>query len=224
MLEEANNPARQAISRPNQHALDLLRLVIADNPQPVIAEIGVGIGATSLELCRVLQHQGMIYFFDFADKLTALDADLRREGFTNFRMVGNERKTFASYAWELAKFLLERRKQSCVRLFDFVFLDGAHYLHHDAPAAVILKDLLKPGGYILFDDYDWSIAISPTVNPSKNPRILHDFSQEQITTPHVRLVCELFFDPDLGFRKVEIGYGEHEHRRAYRKAVDDGTR
>jgi predicted O-methyltransferase YrrM len=220
MLEQIKDPRRHAISQANNHALDLLRRVLDVNPQPIIAEIGVGVGATTIELCRLLNHRGDLYLFDFVDRVTALGDDLRREGFSNIRLIGNERKTFASYAWELAKLLSLRRAAGVEWIFDFVFLDGGHYFHHDAPAAIVLKDLLKPGGYILFDDYDWSIAISPTTNPAKNAKVLDDFSQEQIDMSHVKFVCDLFFDTDPNFHKIDLGYGEHEHRRAYRKRGD----
>ena len=49
------------------------------------------------------------------------------------------------------------------------------------------------------------------------PNILEVYSDEQIQTPHVRLICDLFMDHDPDYRKVDIGYGSHEHRRAYRK-------
>ena len=56
------------------------------------------------------------------------------------------------------------------------------------------------------------------MNPARKPEILLEYTQAQIDTPHVRRICELFFDDDPAYRKVDIGYKTHEHRRAYRKA------
>jgi predicted O-methyltransferase YrrM len=182
-----------------------------------VAEIGIGIGATSVELCRLLAGQGEIAFFDYADKLEELAADLRAEGFGNFRLFGNSRRTFDSYCWSLAQQAQSMRAAGRDGVFDFIYLDGAHLFHHDAPAALLCKQLVRPGGVVLLDDYDWSIAVSPTMRPSVRPSVREHFTEEQIETPHVRVICDLFFDPDPAFRKLEIGYGAREHRRAYRR-------
>mgnify|MGYP000356764213 CR=1 FL=1 len=217
MLEKLEDPRFTSISKPSKHALDLLERVLEANPAPVVCEVGIGIGATSVEMCRLLDNRGVIHFFDFQEKLDELKADLDAAGFYNTAWTGNSRRTFDSYSWTLARMLRECRTLQVDGLFDFVFLDGAHSFHHDAPAALALKDLLKPGGYLLFDDYDWTFKISPTMNPDVNPAILEQYSDDQIAVPHVRTICEVFFDGDPRWEKVDIGYGSLEHRRAYRK-------
>lgn len=97
------------------------------------------------------------------------------------------------------------------------FLDGAHAFHHDAPATVILKELLKPGGIFLFDDYDWTFGASPTQRPAVKPEILKLYTEEQIQTPHLRLICDLFMDSDPDYEKVNLNFVGRERRRAYRK-------
>lgn len=224
MLERLTDPRNAAIAKPNAHALDLLDRVLAREAAPVICEVGIGIGATTVELCRRLANRGRLHLFDFEDRLTDLGADLDELGFTNVVLHANTRRRYDSYNWSLGTILQQRRQAGDdPALFDFVFLDGGHAFHHDAPAALLLKELLKPGGIILLDDYDWSFAVSPTMNPQKNPDIRLDYTDAQIETPHVRLICDLFFDHDPAYRKVEIGYRvPYEHRRAYQKAPFDG--
>lgn len=218
MLEKLSDPANVHISKPSEHALKLIEALLEREPQPVLCEVGVGIGATSVAICRMLANRGTYHLFDYSSRLDDLKPDLDGLGFTNVVYHGNTRRKLDSYNWALAQMLLERRAAGgAVELFDFIFLDGAHAFHHDAPATLLLKDLLKPGGVILFDDYDWSFAISPTMNPTVFPAIREIYSDDQIQTPHVRLICDLFMDHDPDYRKVNIGYGSHEHRRAYRK-------
>jgi predicted O-methyltransferase YrrM len=218
MLERLTDPRNAAIATPNAHALMLLDRVLAKNPSPVICEVGIGIGATTVELCRKLDNRGQILLFDFEDRLDDLMIDLKALGFENVVPYTNTRRRYDSYNWTLGNLLLERRRNGEGPLFDFAFLDGAHAFQHDAPAALLLKELLKPGGYLLLDDYDWSFAVSPTMNPTKKPDILLDYTDAQIETPHVRLICDLFFDDDPAYRKVDLGYKSREHRRAYQKA------
>lgn len=217
MLEKLTDPRYATISQPSAHALDLARRVLAENPAPLMCEVGVGIGATSIELCRLLDGRGEIWFFDFAEKLEELAADLRGAGFGNFRTFGNSRRTFDSYAWTLAMQLRRRRARGEAGFIDFAYLDGAHTFFHDAPATMCLKEMVKPGGFLLMDDYDWTIAVSPTMRPTVNPAITQDYTEEQIELSHVEMVCALLLDEDPAFERVDIGYRRQEHRRAYRR-------
>jgi hypothetical protein len=130
----------------------------------------------------------------------------------------NSRKTFDSYNWSLAKMLRTMRLEKRTGCFDFVYLDGAHAFQHDSSASLIIKQLLLPGGIILFDDYLWTFASSPTRNPKINKYTADHYSDEQINEPHIKLICELFFDHDRNFEMVDLGYKGSEWRRAYRKA------
>jgi predicted O-methyltransferase YrrM len=219
VFEKLADPRYAAISRPCPQALDLLGRVLDGNDRPVVGEIGIGIGATSLALCRALDHRGEIWFFDFEDRLAELSEDLRQAGFSNFRVFPNSRRSADSYAWTLAMQLrrAQTRPGAAPGVFDFVYLDGAHTFQHDAPATVCVKEMVKPGGYLLMDDYDWTIAVSPTMRPSVNPDIVKHFTEEQIELSHVEMVCSLFLDTDPRYEKVPIGYKNREHRRAYRR-------
>lgn len=217
MLEKLSDPRYRTVSQPSSHALDLVRRVLAENSAPLVCEVGVGIGATSIELCRLLSHRGEIWFLDFAEKLDELAVDLRAGGFTNFRTFGNSRRTFDSYAWTLAMQLRGHRVAGEPAFLDFAYLDGAHTFFHDAPATLCLKEMLKPGGYLLMDDYDWSIAVSPTMRPSVNPAITRDYTEEQIELSHVEMVCALVLDNDPDFERIDLGFRRQEHRRAYRR-------
>jgi predicted O-methyltransferase YrrM len=60
------------------------------------------------------------------------------------------------YTWFLYRMLRERLRDSTIDpLYDFVFLDGAHTWDVDGFAFLLIDKLLKPGGWILFDDLYW---------------------------------------------------------------------
>ncbi len=178
----------------------------------------MGIGATSVELCRVLQGRGEILFFDFDERPTPLAADLRRaqpNQLPHLRQLATDLRQLLLEIF--AKLALEQRAARRGGLLHFAFLDGGRVFHHDAPAALLIKELLHPGGTVLFDDYDWSFSVSPTANPTVKPDLRDQYTDEQIAACHVELVCDLFLDDDARSEKIEIGYGAHEHRRASRK-------
>jgi predicted O-methyltransferase YrrM len=53
---------------------------------PVIAEIGVGIGATTLAMAQALDNRGELHLFDLRATIVA---DLAGRGFTSIRGFGN---------------------------------------------------------------------------------------------------------------------------------------
>lgn len=217
MLERLSDPRYRAIATPSKEAVALAEHVLAKHEAPVFAEVGIGIGATSLALCRALDHRGALWLFDFESRVTELQGDLRDMGYRNVETVANSRRTFDSYGWTLAMLTRRARESAPAGMFDFIYLDGGHVYQYDTLAAVCCKELLKSGGYLLVDDYDWTIAKSPTMRPSHNPSILLDYTEEQIELSHVEMICSLLLDVDPAFEAVPLGYRDVEHRRAYRK-------
>lgn len=215
MLEKIGTKPYRHISQPASDALMVLDRVLATTPEPTVAEIGVGVGATTIELVRRMKNRGKLLLFDFEDRVRELETELKAAGFTNIEALGNTRLTYDSYCWNLAKIALDRRARGDGPLLDFAFLDGAHNFINDAPAALILKSLLKPGGYLLFDDLLWTYDSSPSM--ANNPTVRLWFTQEQAAAAQVKIVCDLFFENDPDFTKETFG-GKISRRRAlYRK-------
>ncbi len=217
MINRLADPKHTTIRKPSSDVISILRQLISSDNKLCVAEIGVGVGATTREIYSIVGNSGHIHLFDFGDTLRALQRELESEDIKNITIYPNTRKKFDSYNWSLANLLKNQRSKGKAEIFDFVYLDGAHSFHHDAPAAVILKELVKKNGVILFDDYLWSFAASPTANPNVNKSTGDDYTEEQINKPHVALICDLFFDHDSNFEKLDLGYERVESRRAYRK-------
>jgi hypothetical protein len=106
---------------------------------------------------------------------------------TNVVTHGNSRKTLDSYNWSLMKLL---RSGGGPR-YDFVYVDGAHTWNVDALTFFLVDRLLDVGGYIDFDDYTWSLASSPSLNPTVFPFTAKLYTPEQIEERQVALVVDL---------------------------------
>jgi predicted O-methyltransferase YrrM len=63
-----------------------------------------------------------------------------------------------TYNWRLRDFLASDPRP----VFDLVFIDGAHTWEPDSLAFLLSELLLRPGGWWIFDDLNWSIGSSPT--------------------------------------------------------------
>ena len=70
-----------------------------------------------------------------------------------------------SYLWRLMKII----EQNSEPIYDFIFIDGGHDWYTTGYAFFLVDKLLKPGGYILFDDLDWTVYTSPTANKNNSP-------------------------------------------------------
>jgi len=96
------------------------------------------------------------------------------------------RSNHSSYNWYLANEIASRSDKhgNCEPAYDFCYIDGAHDFHIDGLAFFLIAKLLRPGGWVLFDDLDWTFA-----NTSHTPPLA--LSAEEAATPHVRLIFDV---------------------------------
>ncbi len=97
-----------------------------------------------------------------------------------------------SYTWELMK-LLEMQPQP---RFDFAYIDGGHTWDVTGYGFLLVDRLLAPGGWVVFDDLDWTLDRSRTMKDI--PRI-KELPEEERTTPQVRKVFELLVRTQPGY-------------------------
>jgi predicted O-methyltransferase YrrM len=162
------------------------------------AEIGVYKGYTAERIAEVLGGEGEIHLFDYADRVEPVAARLRAAGHRNVVAHPNSRRLLDSYNWSLMSVLAEHPGP----VFDYVFLDGAHTWAHDALAFLLADRLLVPGGYVDFDDYRWTLAASPSMNPGAFPEIEALYSDEQIAARQVALVVDLLVRRDASYEEI----------------------
>ena len=123
-----------------------------------------------------------------------------------------------SYNWELMKIIQDQTTQGiCEPIFDFCFIDGAHSWEVDGLAFFLVEKLLKPGGWILFDDLNWTYSNSVTAS---NIEWVKALPEEQKTTPQVNKVFSLLVCQHPNFENFRIvdGWGWTQ-----KKALQDET-
>jgi predicted O-methyltransferase YrrM len=198
----ATYPATVSVSEPNRQTVDFIASCGAEE----IAEVGIYMGHTSLEIARVLDGRGHLHLFDFEDRVTAVAARLAQNGFDNVRTYGSSYKLLDSYNWPLGKLAAT----SDAPIFDYVFLDGAHTYAVDALAFFLCDRLLKVGGHIDFDDYGWTLAGSPSLRPERFALTAKLYTPEQIATPQVKMIVD-------GLVRTSNRYTEVVENKIFRK-------
>lgn len=93
-----------------------------------------------------------------------------------------------SYTWRLMRLLQEDPAPR----FDLCYLDGAHDWFVDGFAFFLADRLLRPNGWIIFDDLDWTYAASPALRHTERVKHMPD---DERAAPQVRLVYDLLVKP-----------------------------
>lgn len=217
MIEKIGLEKWKAISEPCYEVIEQLRLIKDEKKAGIsVAEIGVGVGATTIEIIKGLGEEDTLYLFSFDEEVNELKDDLEKINDNHVKIVacGNSRRTYDSYSWNLAEMVLSMYETSDDGVFDLVYLDGAHTFIHDGLSASLLKILLRPNGVVIFDDLFWTIMKSPTNRPDVKPINAQLFTMEQMETPNIDMVCKIFMDRDESFFRLK---NANKYRAIYKK-------
>jgi predicted O-methyltransferase YrrM len=182
---------------------DYLSAFIDEHDIQDILELGFAHGVSSCYMAAAIQRRGK-------GRLTTIDRNgakgrkpsinelLERTGLSKHVSVYFEP---TSYNWRLMKFL----EQDTRPQFDLCYLDGAHDWFVDGFAFCLTHLLLRPGGWIIFDDIEWTYASSPTL---RDTELVRKMPEDEKSTPHVRKVYELLVrsNPDYHNFRVENGW------------------
>lgn len=179
-----------------------------------VAEIGIGVGATTFLASQQLSEEDTYYIFDFEDSVFALLDDLKTipEIECEIVAIGNSHKTLDSYNWNLSNMLLEMRRRDQDGMFDVVYLDGAHTFLHDGLAVCMLKEMIKPNGILILDDLFWTYANSPIATEFEREQ----FPEDQWNARQVLRVQDIFLINDPKFKRLS----DSESWRGVFKRID----
>ncbi len=112
-------------------------------------------------------------------------------------------REFSSYTWWLKERVAERSDEhgNVDACFDFVYLDGAKNWTIDGLAVVLVEKLLRPGGWLLMDDLEWTYAQDP--GRAATDGIVHrELSERERTEPHLRAVFDLIVAQHPSFTEL----------------------
>jgi predicted O-methyltransferase YrrM len=179
--------------------------VRATRPAEVL-ELGTahGVGAAYLAAGLDDNGAGRLTTVDFAGAAydPSPEAVLARAGVAARVQVVRE---FSSYTWWLKEQVQARsdRAGNVEPLYDFVYLDGAKHWTIDGLAVVLVEKLLRPGGWLLMDDLDWTYAQDPSREATDG--IVHrELSERERSEPHLRAVFDLIVAQHPSFTDVRV--------------------
>ena len=167
----------------NTDTLKFMKTVFNKESNFVYAEFGAYHGGTALEILKYFPN-ALIYIFDYDHFVQIMKENLKSfENRVNF--FSNSEKFLYSYASSFSKLIASDKSLK----FDYIFIDGAHTFAVDALIFFLAERSLKVGGYVDFDDYDWSIGTSSL----KNNRIMKKmYTSEQFDERQIKFLVDNF--------------------------------
>ncbi len=167
-----------------------------------VLELGFAHGVSSCYIAAALKRMGNGH-------LTTIDLQHSRERNPNISELLTktgltEYVTYyfeeTSYNWRLMKFLDQKPQPE----FDFCYLDGAHNWFVDGLAFYLVNQMLKPSGWIVFDDLNWTYAKSPSYTKTG---LISTIPEEQRDVPQVKKIFELLVMTHPEFHNFHTEHG-----------------
>ena len=179
---------------------------IMDSKPLQCLELGFAYGKTSCVMAAALDELGRGH-------LTSIDLEQARYVKNSATILEHLQRTGlasyvtpvfskVSYTWELMKTIEQQSSGGhCRSMYDFIFLDGAHFWEPDSCAFFLGNMLLNPGGWFLFDDYSWTLAGSDRWSDDEQFRHLPD---DYKNIPQVAQIVKLLVAKSADYESVIV--------------------
>jgi len=117
------------------------------------------------------------------------------------------RREASSYTWFLHdEIAAQSRSGPCTPKYDLVFIDGPKDWTNDGAAFFMAAKLLRPGGWVMFDDYSWSYASDAAQRgvAHSGGYVFDRLSPAELHTPQIREIFHLLVMQDARFSGFEV--------------------
>jgi len=177
-------------------ARDLYQFILRQKPQNCL-ELGFAHGASSCYLAAALDElgSGHLTCVDLIPAMewqgpTTIETLLEKTGLSSRVDVHREA---TSYTWFLKKQIeAHSRDNQCQPVYDFCFIDGAKNWTIDSTAFFLVDKLLKPDGWIVFDDLQWTYISKLREGKKKTDGVsMFDMGDDELNQPHIELIFQL---------------------------------
>ncbi len=178
--------------------------IIASRPEQVL-ELGTAHGVSAAYIAAALEANGSGRVTTVDHAGASFDPSpaevLERAGLEHLVTIVHES---SSYNWFLKQQVEEASDWAgnCTPRYDFVYLDGSKNFNVDGLAVVLIEKLLRPEGWLLMDDLEWTYEHNPWIVPSGDGNPLGPLSDSERTEPHLRAVFELIVKQHPSFTRL----------------------
>jgi len=181
---------------------------IVSNGVRHVLELGFAHGASTCYMAAALEEtDGAIDTVDL-DASAGFDPTIEqlgeRVGVSSIISVHREA---SSYTWWLKRKIEQQTKEGvCDPLYDLVFVDGPKDWTNDGAAFFMADKLLRPGGWMMFDDYSWTYRGHERASGFRYERgyIFDRMSEEEFAQAHVEAIFRLLVQQHPSYSAFEV--------------------
>jgi predicted O-methyltransferase YrrM len=187
-----------------QRARVLYDFILEHRPTECL-ELGFAHGVSSCYIAAALDElgQGRLTSVDLvrsASMSPTIEELLERTGLQRYVLPLREP---TSYTWFLRKKIEELSRDGvCTPAYDFCFIDGPKNWTIDGFAFFLVDKLLRTGGWILFDDYNWTYGSSSKTTTSGINHL--EMGPDELSQPHIELVVRLLVTQHPSYSEIRI--------------------
>jgi predicted O-methyltransferase YrrM len=203
----------RALPYMNEPRAAFMRNFIKEKNISDILELGFFHGKSSAYFAAILEDQGHGHLTTIDMKVAEGKSPNIHQVLDSLNLSHRVTPVFAdrSYTWEMAKMI----QRDPAPQFDFCYLDGGHTWDMTGFGFVLVDMLLKPGGWIVFDDLNWTIEKHISGDPETREKSYRNYSADEKAAQGVRMVYELIaprLDYTNFFEEKNFGWGFAQKR------------
>lgn len=192
----------------SRHSAQILYdFLLSEKPKDCL-ELGFAHGASSGYIAAALDELGAgtltsVDLAGSADFEPTIETTLERLGLNSRVKIKRE---VNSYNWFLKKQIETQTEDGvCKPCYDFIFIDGAKNWTIDGLAFFLSDKLLRPGGWILFDDYSWRYADAMARGKTRSDGVTNrELSDDQIAEANIAAVFNLLVAQHPAYDELKV--------------------
>lgn len=171
-----------------------------------ILELGIAHGTATCYMAAAVQELGggRVVAVDLQDVAYSPSAEeqVAKCGFGDLVEIHRMK---SGYNWFLRDAIRAQTVDDvCRPRFDLCVIDGPKNWTIDSSAFFLADKLLKPGGWIIFDDYSWTYARVDAKRDATDGITHRSLSEEERSVPHVREIFELLVKQHPDYGRLEL--------------------
>ncbi|MEP0005133.1 MAG: class I SAM-dependent methyltransferase [Balneola sp.] len=160
-----------------------------------ILELGIAHGTATCYMAAALDELGKgkitsVDLLEAKDHYQPTPEDLlEQNGLSNYVDII---RTKTGYSWFLHDDIKNNTTNDiCEPKYDLIIIDGPKNWTIDGLAFFLSDKLLKPNGWIIFDDYFWTYALADNKRDKTDGVAHRSLSEDEMNLPHVQEIFEL---------------------------------